>query len=212
MSFVNRHDAGTRLAERLEYLRGRDIIVLGLPRGGVPVAAIVAKALNAPLDVIVVRKLGAPRHPEFGIGAIGENGVRVLDERAVHAMGVSDNELAAVEQAERQELARRADRFRHGKQRLDLTGRTAIIVDDGVATGSTAAAACQSARALGAAKVVLAVPVAPTDWAKGLRGEADELIAVETHDPFLSVGLWYTEFRQTADDEVVALLERYRAT
>jgi putative phosphoribosyl transferase len=206
MTFDNRHDAGERLAPMLAQLRLRDPIVLGLPRGGVPVAAIVANALDAPLDVIIVRKLGAPSQSEYAIGALGEDGVRVVDETAMRSVGVDLDELAAIERAERAELERRAALFRAGRPRLDLTGRTAVIVDDGVATGATAAAACRVARALGARVVVLAVPVAPADWTGTLRGEADELIAVETHSPFYAVGFWYTDFRQTTDDEVIALL------
>ena len=206
MTFVNRQDAGERLAPLLAHLQPRDPVVLGLPRGGVPVAAIVAEALDAPLDVIVVRKLGAPSDPEYAIGAIGERGVRILDEAAMRMAGVGDDQVAFIERAERGELARRAALFRRGRPRLDLTGRTAVIVDDGVATGATAGAACRIARALGAEVVVLAVPVAPREWKEVLRDEADELIAVETPAPFYAVGFWYSDFRQTTDDEVVAAL------
>ncbi|MHB1171092.1 MAG: phosphoribosyltransferase [Lacisediminihabitans sp.] len=206
--FTDRIDAGRRLAARLVHLRGRKLVVLGLPRGGVPVASEVASALGAPLDVIVIRKLGAPMHPEYALGAIGEGGVRVIDPEAMRAMGVSEHELNAVERYERAELARRVARFRPNKDRLDLKGKTAVIVDDGIATGSTAKAACRVARELGAAEVVLAVPVAPPDWTDRLDGEADELVAVETPAPFFAVGQWYRDFPQTTDDEVVACLER----
>jgi putative phosphoribosyl transferase len=206
MTFVNRQDAGERLAPLLAHLRPRDPIVLGLPRGGVPVAAIVADAIDAPLDVIVVRKLGAPRNPEYAIGAIGEDGVRFLDEAAMRMVDVDHDQVASIERAEREELARRAALFRRGRPRLDLTGRTAVIVDDGVATGATAVAACRIARALGAEAVVLAVPVAPREWKDVLHDEADELIAVETPAPFYAVGRWYSDFGQTTDDEVVAAL------
>jgi putative phosphoribosyl transferase len=206
VTFDNRQDAGERLAPILTRLRLQDPIVLGLPRGGVPVAAVVANALDAPLDVIIVRKLGAPSQPEYAIGAIGEDGVRVVDEIAIRSVGVSLDELASIERAEREELERRSALFRAGRSRLDLAGRTAVIVDDGVATGATAAAACRVARALGARVVVLAVPVARGDWAHALADEADELIAAETRSPFYAVGFWYADFRQTTDAEVLALL------
>ena len=159
MSFLDRTDAGRRLAQRTLHLRGENVVVLGLPRGGVPVAAEVARALRAPLDVIVVRKLGVPVQPELGMGAIGEGGVRIINPEVVAIAHVTDAEIAAVERRERAELERRARRFRGERRRTPLTGRTAIIIDDGIATGSTARAACQVARAQGAARVVLAVPV-----------------------------------------------------
>ena len=202
--FVDRAEAGERLAPLLAHLRDRDPVVLGIPRGGVPVAAAVARALDAPLDIVVVRKLGAPAHPEFGVGAVGEDGVRVLDEAVVRSLGVTG--IEAVESRERAEVTRRAALYRRGGRRLDLTGRTAIVIDDGVATGSTAMAACRVTRALGAGHVVLATPVAPRGWSATLHGEADELVAVETHSPFHAVALWYTDFRQTSDDEVIAAL------
>ena len=212
MTFVDRQDAGERLAPLVARLRPRDPVVLGLPRGGVPVAAVVADALDAPLDVIVVRKLGAPSQAEYAIGAVGEEGVRVFDENAVGMLGIGVDELAEIERTEREELGRRAALFRSGRPRLNLVGRVAVIVDDGVATGATAAVACRVARGLGAESIVLAVPVAPSDWEVGLRDEADELVAVETHAPFHAVGLWYRDFWQTTDDEVLtALAARRRA-
>lgn len=161
MLFQNRIEAGRLLSEKLGHLSGEDVVVLGLPRGGVPVAAEVAEAIDAPLDVIVVRKLGVPYHPELAMGAVGEGGVRVVNEDVVRATGVTAEEFEAVEERERVEVAKRATRFRGGRPPADLTGRTALVIDDGVATGSTARAACQVARAMGAARVVLAVPVAP---------------------------------------------------
>lgn len=208
MVFVDRVDAGRRLATRLEHLRGAGVVVLGLPRGGVPVAFEVARALDAPLDVIVVRKLGVPFQPELGMGAIGEGSVRVINADLVRMTGVSDRDLAAVEARERAELERRARRFRGDRPRTPLDGRTAVIVDDGIATGSTARAACQVARALGAARVVLAVPVAPPGWTARIGDDADELIALETPDPFWAIGQFYADFSQTSDDEVVSCLER----
>lgn len=206
--FTDRADAGRRLAQRLDRLRGGTVVVLGLPRGGVPVAFEVAQALHAPLDVIVVRKLGVPLQPELGVGAIGEGGVRVLNEEVLRRTGLSPRELASVEERERAELDRRAQRFRGDRPRIPLAGRTVIVVDDGTATGSTARAACQVARAEGAARVVLAVPVAPPTAAATLDLDADEVICLATPSPFFAIGQWYADFSQTPDEEVVALLDR----
>ena len=180
MVFADRGDAGRRLAAKLGHLRGGQVVVLGLPRGGVPVALEVAQALGAPLDVIVVRKLGVPFQPELGMGAAGEDGVVVIDTGLVRLAGVSGNELAAIQAREQAQVEARAARYRAGRARLPLDGRVAVVVDDGIATGSTARAACQVARARGAARVVLAVPVAPPGWEAGFRGEADELVCVDT--------------------------------
>lgn len=206
MRFRNRSDAGRRLASRLRFLRGEDVVVLGLPRGGVPVAAAVARVLGAPLDVILVRKLGVPAQPELGLGAIGESGARVINPEVVRYAHVSEEQIAQVEAKERAELQRRAQRFRGDAPHVPLAGRTAVIVDDGIATGSTARAACQVARALGAAAVVLAVPVAPPSADRALRGDADEVICLEMPDRFLAIGEWYEDFAQTSDEEVVGLL------
>ena len=208
MAFSDRVDAGRQLAARLGHLRGDQVVVLGLPRGGVPVAAEVAAALGAPLDVIVVRKLGVPLQPELGMGAVGEDGVKVINPDVVRGIGVSDGELAAVEERERAEVARRAQRYRAGRPRVPLAGRVAVIVDDGVATGSTARAACQLARALGAARVVLAVPVAPPGWQDRLGQDADELVSVATPEPFFAIGEFYADFSQTSDEEVASCLAR----
>jgi putative phosphoribosyl transferase len=208
MSFLDRSDAGRRLADRMLHLRGADVVVLGLPRGGVPVAAEVARALGAPLDVILVRKLGVPVQPELGMGAIGEGGIRIINSEVVAIAHVTDAEIAAVEQRERAELDRRARRFRGDRRRTALTGRTAIIIDDGIATGSTARAACQVARAQGAVRVVLAVPVAPPSARTALAADADEVICLETPGHFLAIGEWYQDFSQTSDQEVVSLLRR----
>ena len=204
--FHDRIEAGGLLARRLLHLRDQDVVVLGLPRGGVPVAAEVARALGAPLDLIVVRKLGVPYQPELAMGAIGEHGTRVLDERVVRMAGISADQLHDVEARERAELERRVRRYRSGRRPEPLAGRTALIVDDGVATGSTAQAACQVARAMGAARVVLAVPVAPPDWGDRLARHADELVSVATPEPFMAVGQWYRDFSQVSDDDVVRLL------
>lgn len=204
--FVDRGDAGRRLGQRLQYLRGEDVVVLGLPRGGVPVAAEVAVALGAPLDVVVVRKLGVPGQPELAMGAIGEGGVRVLVPETVRRAGVTDDALADVERRERAELQRRTQRFRGDRPRLSLIGRTAVVVDDGIATGSTALAACQIARAQGATRVVLAVPVAPFTWTRELHEAADELIALATPRLLRAIGEWYTDFSQSTDEDVVTCL------
>jgi putative phosphoribosyl transferase len=204
--FENRIDAGKQLAARLEPLRGTDIVVLGLPRGGVPVAAEVAKALGAPLDVIVVRKLGLPFQPEVAMGAIGEGGVRVLNTDVLSLARVSLAELAEVEESERLTLDARSARFRRGRDRIDLTGRTAVIVDDGIATGSTAKAACQVARQLGAGRVILAVPVGPRDTVEQFT-EADEVVCLSMPTQFLAVGYHYRDFSPTSEEEVIVLLD-----
>jgi putative phosphoribosyl transferase len=206
MPFLDRADAGRRLAGLLMPLRGTDVTVLGLPRGGIPVAFEVAQALGAVLDVIVVRKIGLPAQPELAMGAIGEDGVRIINRPIVLGEHVTELEFAQVEEHERAELDRRARRFRGDRPRAPLTGRTAVIVDDGIATGSTARAACQVARAQGAARVVLAVPVAPRAAISGLSPVADQVVCLETPDQFLAIGQWYGDFSQTSDEEVVALL------
>ena len=194
------------MAALLDHLRGTPLVILGLPRGGVPVAREVASALGAPLDVIAVRKLGVPFDPEFAMGAIGEDGVRVIDQRVVEMVGVSEADIVEVERRERAVLAHRIDHVRRLHPRLPLEGVTAVVVDDGIATGSTARAACAVARAHGAARVVLAVPVAPAGWADGLRDTADEYVAVEEPAGFRSVGQFYDDFGQTTDAEVLAAL------
>ena len=209
--FDDRVDAGRQLAQRLETFRGQDVVVLGLPRGGVPVAFEVAKALRAPLDVLVVRKLGVPFQPELAFGAIGEGGeVRVINDAVVHDAHLNRDDMDAVESEQRVELQRRSDRFRRGRDRISLTGRIALIVDDGIATGATAKAACQVARAHGASRVVLAVPIGPDDIVARFAGYADEVVCLETPACFFAVGQGYRNFTQTSDDEVIALLDRAR--
>lgn len=204
--FRNRIEAGQRLATLVDELRGPATVVLGIPRGGVIVAREVAAALDAPLDVVVVRKLGSARHPEYAVGAIGEDGVRIVDPESLRIMGIREEELAEVEARERVELARRTSRFRSGRPRVDLAGKRAIVVDDGVATGASAIVACRAIRRLGAAEIVIAVPVAPPDWVEHMGDEADLYVAVETPTPFFAVGQWYENFEQTTDDEVIACL------
>ena len=204
--FRDRVEAGRKLGRALAGLRGKDVVVLGLPRGGVPVAAEVANALDAPLDVIVVRKLGVPFQPEVAMGAIGEGGARVLDRRVVSLARVTDDDLRTVEARERALLESRLERYRRGRDPKDLRGRTAVIVDDGIATGSTARVACKVARQLGAARVVLAVPVAP-ERAMDSLPEADQVLSLLSPRDFEAVGCYYRDFSPTTDEEVVHLLD-----
>ena len=207
MRFADRHDAGRRLAERLRALATDEPVVLGLPRGGVPVAVEVARALAAPLDVILVRKLGVPSRPELAMGAIGEDGVRVVDATLVERLGISERALARVEARERTELERRARRYRGERTPIPITGRDVVIVDDGLATGATARAAILVARARAARRVVVAVPVAPPETVVALGDQADEVISLETPSTMVAVGAAYVDFSPTSDEEVVALLE-----
>lgn len=202
--FRNRRDAGQQLALKLGHLAHEHPVVLGLPRGGVPVAAEVAEALHSELDIIGVRKLGVPHQPEVAMGAIGEAGVRVLDERLIALANIPDEDVAEVEANEREVLAQRLQKFRAVRPRVDLTNRVAIIVDDGIATGATAAVACEIAKRLGARKVVLAVPVAPPEALEA--SAADEVVAVLTPRTFRAVGMHYLDFGQTPDEEVVEIL------
>jgi putative phosphoribosyl transferase len=206
--FRDRRDAGQLLGRRLKSLRGHDVVVLGLPRGGVPVAAEAARALGAPLDVIVVRKVGVPFQPELAMAAVGEGGVLVVNDRVVGLTQVEPEELERGERRERAELESRVQRFRGDRSRIPLTGRTVVLVDDGIATGSTARAACAVARALGAARIVFAAPVCAREAARQLAADVDELVCLQTPRDFGAVGQFYADFRATEDDEVVELLER----
>jgi putative phosphoribosyl transferase len=210
--FTNRRDAGRRLGQALHRFRGPETVVLGLPRGGVPVAAEVAAGLGAPLDVIVVRKLGVPYQPELAMGAVGEGGVTVLGHEVLDHLHVSEVELAAVADRERAVVRERAHRFRPGREALSLEGRIAVVVDDGIATGATARAACAVARAAGAATVVLAVPVAPQGCGAEHWPEVDDFVCLERPAWFHAVGQFYDDFSQTTDDEVAALLRLAAAT
>jgi len=211
MMFADRDDAGRRLAARLGQLRGEPGVVLGLPRGGVLVAFQVAQALGMPLDVIVVRKLGVPRQPELAMGAVGEGGVLVVNREVVRMAGVPQEDLAAAVARERAAVEARAARYRARWPRRALDGRTAVVVDDGIATGATARAACQVARAHGAARVVLAVPVAPPGWQARLGRDADELVCVGTPPGFSAIGQFYARFPQVCDAEVLGCLQQAAA-
>jgi predicted phosphoribosyltransferase/dienelactone hydrolase len=209
--FTDRRDAGRQLAARLLAYRDQEPVVLGLPRGGVPVAAELARALGAPLDVLIVRKLGVPGHPELAMGAVGEGGVRVLNARVVQAARISGPQLDQVEAAERAEVARRARQYREDRPMAPVRGRTVVIVDDGLATGATARAAVETVRAAGAARIVLAVPVGAPDTVRLLGEVADDVVVLQAPRELRSVGEWYDDFRQTTDDEVVAALASSRS-
>ena len=208
MHFRNRTEAGQALAARLADMATAGLVVLGLPRGGVVVAFEVASTLAVRLDVIVVRKLGAPFQPELAMGAIGEDGVRVLNQHVLRHVSASD--LAAVERRERYELARRIRRLRGSRSPVALVGQTALIVDDGIATGSTASAAAQVARARGAARVVLASPVASPSVVSRLREDSDDVIVLDSTETLDSIGSFYDDFSQISDDQVHQLLQRSR--
>lgn len=213
--FRDRRDAGERLGDQLLAtlaLTGERTAVLALPRGGVPVAFEVAKRLRAPLDVLVARKIGAPGRPEVGIGAIAEDyDDIVVDERAVRALRLSSDGVEALVETERTELRRRVDRYRQGRPLLDVVRRDVVLVDDGLATGVTAEAALRALRAQDPASLVLAVPACAPDTAERLRRVADHVVCVLAPRNFHAVGLWYEEFDQTTDDEVIGLLAAARA-
>jgi putative phosphoribosyl transferase len=212
MIFADRADAGRRLGQRLAYLCGEDVVVVGLPRGGVPVAFEVARALHAPLDVILVRKLGLPFQPELAMGAIAEGQVRIVDDEVLRRCRISRADLAAIEAREQVELDHRSRRFRGARPRVPLAGKTVVVVDDGIATGSTASAACQVARAQKAARVVLAAPVAPSARITWLRRHADEVVCLHSPDDCYAIGAFYADFSEPPDDEVTVLLAHAAAT
>jgi predicted phosphoribosyltransferase len=207
--FRNRAEAGRSLAARLEGLAGReDVVVLALPRGGVPVGFEVATALGAPLDLLTVRKLGVPGREELAMGAIASGGGLVLDEALVRLLGIDPQQVGDTIAAETRELERRELAYRAGRAPPELAGRTVVLVDDGLATGASMLAAVNAVRERGPARVVIAAPVAPAETCAELRREADDVVCVATPDPFGAVGLWYEDFGQTGDDEVRDLLER----
>ncbi|HEY8477664.1 MAG TPA: phosphoribosyltransferase family protein [Chloroflexota bacterium] len=211
MIFRDRVEAGRQLAERLREYAGRDAIVLGIPRGGVVVAAEVARALGLPLDVIITRKIGAPGNPEYAIGAVAEDGEPVLNTVEVQLFAISPSYLRREVERVRQEVHRRAERYRQGRPLPRLEGKIVVVVDDGLATGYTMLAAVRAARARGAREIVVAVPVASLDGMNLVDDEADRVVALQVPEVFLAVGSWYEEFPQVTDDEVLDLLARFRA-
>ena len=207
--FADRHDAGRHLAAALGAYAGRDdVLVVALPRGGVPVGYEVARALGVPLDLMQVRKLGVPGHEELAMGAIASGGVRIVSENVVEALQIPERVIATVAAAEAQELERRERIYREGRHFPDVRGRTVILVDDGLATGSTMRAAAAALRSLGAGRLVAAVPVAPPETCDALREVLDEVVCAHTPDNFIAVGEWYVDFAQTSDAEVSDLLRR----
>jgi predicted phosphoribosyltransferase len=209
LAFRDRRAAGRELAARLsEYKDRADVVVLALPRGGVPVAYEIARALGAPLDLFLVRKLGLPGHRELAMGAIASGGVRVLNEDVVKWYGVSARVIDEVTREEQIELERREQAYRDGRAAVDLQGRTVLLVDDGLATGSTMKAAVHAVRAHAPARIVVAVPVGAPDTCREFANIADEIVCLRTPDPFAAVGLWYRDFSETTDEEVRILLHQ----
>jgi predicted phosphoribosyltransferase len=209
--FRDRSEAGRRLASALNHYAGRsDLLLLGLPRGGVPVAYEVATALRAPLDVMLVRKLGVPGHEEFAMGAIASGGIRVITRDVVAALGISDATLEIIISEEEQELRRREQAYRGDRPPPSVQGKTVILVDDGLATGSTMRAAVAALRARHPARLVVAVPVAAPETCEAMRREVDEVVCAHVPEPFMAVGQWYQDFSQTTDNEVHELLRRGR--
>jgi len=208
MLFQDRFEAGRILASRLsQFAHRNDVIVLGLPRGGIPVAFEVAKALNSPLDVFVVRKLGVPGREELAMGAIA-SGIRVVNRAVVDALGIKNDEIEEAATEQRAELERREREYRNGRPMLDVHDRTVILIDDGLATGSSMLVAAMALRKREPARIVIAVPVAAPSTCEELESEADQVVCAITPEPFLAVGHWYRDFRQTSDDEVHKLLDR----
>jgi predicted phosphoribosyltransferase len=211
MIYRDRREAGRELARLLEKYRGwPGLLVLGLPRGGVPVAYEVAHALDASLDIFVVRKLGVPGHEELAMGAVASGGARVLNAGIIDALGISDEAIERVATRERRELSRRERLYRGERPPPDVRGKTVILVDDGLATGSTMRAAAEALRTTGAGRIVAAVPIGATSTCAEFTDEVDDVVCARTPDPFYAVGVWYADFSQTSDDEVRSILERAR--
>jgi putative phosphoribosyl transferase len=213
MLFSDRPDAGRRLAAALKKYKGQDVVVFALPRGGAPVAAPIAEALDAPLDLVLVRKIGAPFQEELAMGAVADGGspVVVRNEDVIAMASVSEAEFEAACRRQQAEIERRRALYLGGRGRPEVAGRVAIVVDDGVATGATTRAALRAVRALSPKKLILAVPVAPPDTLEALRGEADEILCLDTPWGFQAVGQFYRNFGQTSDEEVVAILDQHSA-
>lgn len=211
MPFKDRSDAGRRLASALARFRDQNPVILALPRGGVPVAAEVAAALEAPLDLVLVRKIGVPSQPELAMGAVvdGDEPIVVRNEDVIGLAGIDEPEFKAVRDEELAEIERRRQRYLRGRARAEIAGHTAIVVDDGIATGATMRAALRATRMRNPKRLVLAVPVAPTDSVAAMREEADEVVCIEDHDLFGAIGFYYRDFRQISDEEVTRTLERF---
>jgi predicted phosphoribosyltransferase len=211
MPFVNRVEAGRLLAKALASYKGQHPVVLALPRGGVPVAAEIAPVLGAPLDLILVRKIGVPSQPELAMGAVVDGGapITVRNDDVIRLTGVTEEEFAAVRAEQLAEIERRRVKYLGNRAHPDVAGRVTIVVDDGVATGATTRAALQATRMRKPSKLVLAVPVAPTDSLANLRELADDVVCLEDHEMFGAIGLYYSDFRQVSDDEVIKLLAQY---
>jgi len=211
MPFKNRIEAGRKLAKALAGYKDQQPVILALPRGGVPVAAEVAAALKAPLDLILVRKVGVPFQPELAMGAVvdGATPLIVRNEDVIRLAGINESDFKAICDAELAEIERRRQRYLGDRERAEVSGHTAIVIDDGVATGATTRAALRATRQRGPKRLVLAVPVAPTDSLAELRGEADDVICLEDHEFFGAIGAYYADFRQVSDEEVIKLLAQF---
>lgn len=211
MPFKDRSDAGRKLAAALAGYKDQQPVILALPRGGVPVAEEVAAALNAPLDLILVRKIGVPFQPELAMGAVVDGGAPIIvrNENVIRLAGIDESDLKAVCDSELAEIERRRQRYLGSRERVDVTGRTAIVIDDGIATGATTRAALRATRMRNPKRLVLAVPVAPTESLAAMRQEADDVVCLEDYEPFGAIGFYYHDFRQISDEEVIEMLGRF---
>ncbi len=211
MSFRNRSDAGRQLAKALAGYKDQQPVILALPRGGVPVAAQVAVALNAPLDLILVRKIGVPFQPELAMGAVVDGSVPIVvrNEDVIRLAGIDESEFKTVCDEELAEIERRRQRYLGSRKHVDVSGRTAIVIDDGIATGATTRAALRATRMRKPKRLVLAVPVAATESLSALHGDADEVVRLEDHEPFGAIGVYYADFSQVPDEEVIEILKQF---